>query len=254
MSAAGSTEADPGQDPGESTNQRKAGMDVKALYLCSYGLYVICSRDDGKHNGQIVNTVFQVTAEPPKIAVSVNKENLTHEYISKSKVFTVSILSTDAPMPFIGNWGFKSGRDIDKFKDCARIVLDHTLAFIEAEVEKAVDVGTHTLFVGKVVDCEVVSEGDPMTYAYYHQVKKGKTPEKAATYVREEAAPKRTKSEEGNMAGGKKYKCSVCGYIYDPEKGDPDSGASPGTAFEDLPDDWVCPVCGVGKDQFEPMD
>jgi len=179
-------------------------MDLKALYLCSYGLYVVSSKDDDKHNGQIANTVFQVTAEPPRIAVSLNKENLTHRYVSKSKVFTASILSTDAPMPFIGTWGFKSGRDIDKFKDAnfkvgttgARILLDHMLAYIEAEVEKAVDVGTHTLFIGKVVDCGVVSEGEPMTYAYYHQVKKGKTPEKAATYVKEERSSKQTRPEE----------------------------------------------------------
>ncbi len=238
-------------------------MDLKALYLCSYGLYVVSSKDDDKHNGQIANTVFQVTAEPPRIAVSLNKENLTHRYVSKSKVFTASILSTDAPMPFIGTWGFKSGRDIDKFKDAnfkvgttgARILLDHMLAYIEAEVEKAVDVGTHTLFIGKVVDCGVVSEGEPMTYAYYHQVKKGKTPEKAATYVKEERSSKQTRpEEEEKMPDGKKYKCTVCGYIYDPGKGDPDNDISPGTAFEALPADWVCPVCGVGKDQFEPVD
>jgi len=237
-------------------------MDLRALYLCSYGLYVVCSKDDGERNGQIANTIFQVTAEPPKIAVSINKGNLTHDYISKSGVFTASIISIDAPMTFIGNWGFKSGRDIDKFKDAefksgttgAPIVLDFTLAYIEAQVEQAVDVGTHTLFVGKVVDCEVVSEGEPMTYAYYHEVKKGKTPKKAATYLKEEPSPDKTKPEEKKMADSKKYKCTVCGYVYDPEKGDPDSGVSPGTAFEDLPDDWVCPVCGVGKDQFEPAD
>ena len=128
-------------------------MDLKALYLCSYGLYVVSSKSDGKFNGQIVNTVFQVTAEPPKIAVSVNKENLTHQYLAKSRVFTASILSTEAPMAFIGTWGFKSGRDIDKFKDAgfkigatgAPILLDYTLAYLEAEVEQAIDVGTHAV-------------------------------------------------------------------------------------------------------------
>jgi flavin reductase (DIM6/NTAB) family NADH-FMN oxidoreductase RutF/rubredoxin len=237
-------------------------MDLKALYLCSYGLYVVCSKDDGRHNGQIANTVFQVTAEPPKIAVSINKSNLTHEYISRSKVFTASILSTEATMPFIGNWGFKSGRDIDKFEGAdsktgatgAPILLDYTLAYLEVEVDNEIDVGTHTLFVGKVVDCEVVAEGEPMTYAYYHKVKKGKTPKKAATYVKEEVSSEQRKPEEGKMAKGKKYKCTVCGYIYDPDKGDPDNGVSPGTAFDALPADWVCPVCGVGKDQFEPVD
>lgn len=237
-------------------------MDLRALFFCSYGLYVVSSKDDGEYNGQVVNTVFQVTADPPRIAVSINKENLTHKYISKSKVLTVSIISIDAPMRFIGTWGFKSGRDINKFEDArfkvgktgAPILLDHTLAYLEAEVERAVDVGTHTLFIGKLVDCEVVSEGDPMTYAYYHKVKKGKTPEKAATYIKKENSSQQTKQQEGMMSDSKKYKCTVCGYIYDPEKGDPDNSVNPGTAFADLPDDWVCPVCGAGKDQFEPAD
>lgn len=237
-------------------------MDLKALYLCSYGLYVVCSKDDGKRNGQIANTIFQVTAEPPRIAVSINKDNLTHQYISRSKVFSASILSTEAPMTFIGTWGFKSGRDTDKFEGAefkvgttgAPIILDYTLAYLEAEVEQAIDVGTHTLFVGKLKDSQVVSGGDPMTYAYYHEIKKGKTPKKAATYVKEDKAPERSDKKEEKMPDSKKYKCTVCGYIYDPEKGDPDSGIDPGTAFADLPDDWVCPVCGVGKDQFEPAD
>jgi flavin reductase (DIM6/NTAB) family NADH-FMN oxidoreductase RutF/rubredoxin len=237
-------------------------MDLKALHLCSYGLYVVCSEDDGKYNGQIANAVFQVTAEPPRIAASLNKQNLTHQYVSHSKIFAVSILSTEAPMPFIGKWGFKSGRDIDKFKDArfktgrsgAPILLDYALAYLEVEVEQTIDVGTHTVFIGKLIDADVVSDGDPMTYAYYHEVKKGKTPEKAATYVKQEKPPKRAEPQEGNMSEGKKYKCKVCGYIYDPETGDPDSGVSPGTSFADLPDDWVCPVCGVGKDQFEPVD
>jgi flavin reductase (DIM6/NTAB) family NADH-FMN oxidoreductase RutF/rubredoxin len=237
-------------------------MDLKALNLCSYGLYVVSSKNNGDYNGQIANTVFQVTAEPINIAVSINKDNLTHEYISASKVFTVSILSTDAPMTLIGKWGFKSGRDSDKFEDTAfrlgktgaPIVMDYTLAYLEAEVERSLDVVTHTVFVGRLVDCNVVAEGEPMTYAYYHQVKKGKTPKKAATYIKEEKTPREATAKEGVMADKKKYKCLVCGYIYDPEKGDPDNGVSPGTAFEEIPDDWVCPVCGAGKDQFEPVD
>jgi flavin reductase (DIM6/NTAB) family NADH-FMN oxidoreductase RutF/rubredoxin len=241
-------------------------MDSSVLRLCSYGLYVVSSRKGDKLNGQIVNTVFQVTAAPPTIAVSINKGNLTHQYISESNVFSVSVISTEAPMTFIGTWGFKSGRDVDKFADAqyrtgktgAPIVMDYTLGYMEAEVIDRLDVGTHTLFVGKIVDLETVSEGEPMTYAYYHQVKKGKTPEKAATYV-DTGKTEGGKSVEGDTKGKgsgdmKKYKCTVCGYIYDPAKGDPDGGIKPGTAFEDIPDDWVCPVCGVGKDQFEPAD
>jgi flavin reductase (DIM6/NTAB) family NADH-FMN oxidoreductase RutF/rubredoxin len=234
-------------------------MDVKALWLCSYGLYVVSSKKGDELNGQIVNTVFQVTAEPPTIVVSVNRANLTHEYISSSKVFSASILSTDAPMTFIGKWGFKSGRDTDKFqgtefrigKSGAPIVLDYALAYIEAEVVSSLDVGTHTIFVGKVVDCEVLKQGEPMTYAYYHEVKKGKTPPKAATYIAPDHETSQPTTERKKMI---KYRCTVCGYIYDPKAGDPDSGVKPGTAFADLPDDWVCPVCGVGKDQFEPAE
>jgi flavin reductase (DIM6/NTAB) family NADH-FMN oxidoreductase RutF/rubredoxin len=237
-------------------------MDLKALYLCSYGLYVVCSNSDGKFNGQIVNTVFQVTAEPPRIAVSLNKENLTHQYLTESRVFSASILSREATMPFIGTWGFKSGRDTDKFKNArfkigttgAPILLDYTLAYLEAEVEQAIDVATHTVFIGRLVEAEVVSKGRPLTYADYHEIKKGKTPKKAATYIKEDNSSTSAGAKEGKMAGAKKYKCTVCGYIYDPEKGDPDGGIDPGTEFADLPDDWVCPVCGVSKDQFEPLD
>jgi len=236
-------------------------MDTKALWLCSYGLYVVSSRKGDKLNGQIVNTVFQVTAEPPTIVVSVNRSNLTHEFISSSKAFAASILSTVTPMSFIGTWGFKSGREIDKFKDTkyrtgktgSPIVLDYALGYIEAEVIDKLDVGTHTIFVGKVVDCGVTGQGEPMTYAYYHQVKKGKTPKAAATYQEDQwiQAPGSGTREETKM---RKYRCTVCGYIYDPKAGDPDAGIKPGTAFEDLPDDWACPVCGVAKDQFEPAE
>ncbi len=240
-------------------------MDIAAFHMVSYGLYVVSSTKDGKPNGQIANTVFQITPEPPTVAVSINKENLTWEYIKKSGAFTVSVLSTDAPMTFIGLFGFKSGRDTDKFEKCtfrkgqvtgAPIVLDYTLSFLEAQVIDSIDVGSHTVFIGKVVDCGVLAEGEPMTYAYYHRVKKGKTPERAATYIKQDVraggAGKAGPAAEGS--GMKKYVCQVCGYIYDPEKGDPDSGVAPGTAFEDLPDDWVCPVCGVGKDEFSPQD
>jgi len=237
-------------------------MDFQALNSCSYGLYIVSSRRGEKYNGQIANTVFQVTAEPPTIAVSINRDNLTHEYITESGVFNASVLSTEAEMTLIGKWGFKSGRDIDKFegtgfkmgKTGAPIVTDGALAFIEAEVIKSLDVGTHTIFVGKVIDCAMLSEGEPMTYAYYHQVKKGKTPKNAATY--QGPAADEQKPASGAAAGEQKtqkYRCSVCGYIYDPQKGDSDGGIKPGTAFEDIPDDWVCPVCGVGKDKFEPI-
>jgi flavin reductase (DIM6/NTAB) family NADH-FMN oxidoreductase RutF/rubredoxin len=231
-------------------------MNKKALWQISYGIYIVSSRDGDKLNGQIANTVFQITAEPPTIAVSINKKNCTHDYIAASKIFAVSILSEQATMKFIGPFGFKSGREIDKFKDIkykigssnAPIVLDYAVAYLEAEVINSVDVGTHTIFVGKVVDAEVLSDEKPMTYAYYHEVKGGKASKNAPTYRTTEIHAKDIKKESSRMD---KYKCTVCGYIYDPEKGDPDSGIQPGTPFEQLPDDWVCPVCGAAKSEFE---
>ena len=228
-------------------------MDLKALYRISYGLYVICSRKGDRINGQTANTVTQVSSQPPTISVCINKGNLTHEFIRDSGVFTVSVLSQETPLSFIGRFGFKSGRDIDKLDGInykigetrAPIVLDHTLAYLEAKVIKEVDAGTHTIFIGELVAAEVIREGEPMTYAYYHQVKRGTTPKTAPVYIeeRKEVAIKAVK-----------YKCTVCDYVYDPEKGDPESGIAPGTPFEELPEDWQCPVCGAGKEEFEKED
>lgn len=166
-------------------------MDPEILHKISYGLYVVCSKNGKKINGQIVNTLFQITAEPPKIAISINKENLTHEYIEKSSSFTASILSQDTPMNFIGTFGFKSGRDIDKFADInfeigklgLPIILDNTLACIEAKVIDKIDVDTHTLFIGKVVDGKILNDDKPLTYEYYHKIKGGYSPKTAPTYI-----------------------------------------------------------------------
>jgi len=174
-------------------------VNLKALHELSYGLYVICSKKGDKLNGQISNTVFQVTSEPPVIAVAINKNNLTHQFITQSKVFTVSILSQDTPLSFIGRFGFKSGRDIDKLEGInykigetqAPVVTDNTLAYLEAKVIQQVDVKTHTIFIGELVGADVIKEGEPMTYAYYHQVKRGTTPRTAPVYIEEkkEVAP-----------------------------------------------------------------
>lgn len=227
-----------------------AQVDDMALWSLSYGLYILTSHRDGKHNGMVCNTVFQVTSEPKRIAVCVNKKNLTHEYISSSGVFAVSVLDEKTPMRFIGLFGFRSGKDVDKlsqvnFKEGVTgspFVTDNAVAVIETKVLEQVDVGTHTIFVGEVVAAKVLKEGTPLTYAVYRQVMKGKAPRNAPTYIE--------KQEPEQGAVKMKYICNVCGYIYDPEKGDPDNGAAPGTAFEDLPDDWVCPVCGASKDEF----
>jgi len=224
-------------------------MNTKVLHTISYGLYLITSCKGDSINGQAANAVMQITSEPLTLAISINKQNLTHEYIQESKVFGVSILSQDTPLNFIGTFGFKSGRDINKFENVdyksgttqVPLVLENTLGYIEAKVTNALDVGSHTIFVGEILDADIVKEGEPMTYAYYHQVKRGTTPKTAATYIKEEKKP----------VSATNYQCEVCGYIYDQEKGDPDGGIAPGTPFDEIPDEWVCPVCGASKDQFK---
>jgi rubredoxin/flavin reductase (DIM6/NTAB) family NADH-FMN oxidoreductase RutF len=227
-------------------------MDLKARYKLDYGLYVVCSRRGNKLNGQIANTVSQIASEPLTIAVSINMSNLTHEFIKESKVLTVSVISQDTPLSFIGHFGFKSGRDMDKLEGIshtigetqAPVVTENTLAHLEARVIQEVDVGTHTIFVGEVAGAGVLRGGEPMTCAYYQQVKRGTTPKTAPIYIAE-------KKEVPKMA---KHECTVCGYVYDPELGDPDGGIRPGTPFEEIPDDWVCPVCGADKSKFERME
>jgi flavin reductase (DIM6/NTAB) family NADH-FMN oxidoreductase RutF/rubredoxin len=226
-------------------------MNRSALHKISYGLYIVTSGQDGKFNGQIANSMFQVTSNPATVAISINKENYTHELIKLSRKFVVSILSEAAPMTFIGLFGFKSGRDVNKLQNVKTktaatkvpIVLENTVSYIEVEVEKEMDCGTHTIFVGNIVDGDVVSDAEPMTYAYYQKVKGGKSPKNAPTYVKDEPA--------STPQAASRYTCSVCGYVYEEAKGDPDNGIAPGTKFEDLPDSWTCPVCGADKSKFE---
>lgn len=167
-----------------------SGLNRQVFTQISYGLYIVTSHLAGKLNGQIVNTVLQVTSDPPRVAVIINKNNLTHEFISKSKVFGASVLDTSTPMTFIGLFGFKSGRNEDKISKAqhvlgstgAPLVTEHCLSVLEARVIDEVDVGTHTLFVGDVVAADVLRSGEPLTYAYYHTHLKGKSPKTAPTY------------------------------------------------------------------------
>lgn len=174
-------------------------MNLNALHKIGYGMYIIGSHKGDKLNGQIANTVFQITSEPPAVAVSINKSNLTHEYIKASKAFSASILCQAATLPYIGGFGFRSGRDVDKLKGInykigqtgSPVFLDNVTAYLEAEVIQDVDVGTHTIFIGKVVAAEILTEDLCMTYEYYHQVKRGTTPKTAPSYI------------PGGKAGGK---------------------------------------------------
>ena len=157
----------------------------QSLNEFSYGLYIVTSADAETKNGLIVNTAFQVSADPAKIAVCVCKNSFTHDVIMKSKVFAVMPLEQETPMVFIGNFGFRTGRNFDKFSKVtytpgetgAPVVKEHALSYVEAHVEKTVDVGTHTLFIGNVVAGQIFKpQGTPLTYEYYHTVIKGKTP------------------------------------------------------------------------------
>lgn len=233
-------------------------MDTSALFTLSYGLYTIGSFSKNRVNAQIANAVFQITSNPARIAVAINRQELTNEFIKESGYLAVGVLSQEADLPFIGHFGFKSGRDIDKFESMEYITTpsgcpcpkDNTLACLELKIESAVEVDSHTLFIGALSHCTLLGEGIPMTYNYYQEVLRGKTPPTAPSFKSAQTTcdTEDPSKEEKRM---KKYVCNVCGYVYDPAVGDPDGGIAPGTAFEDIPEDWVCPVCGVGKDQFE---
>lgn len=226
-------------------------MDTNVLHNISYGMYVVASSKGDSLNAQIANALVQVTNQPARIAVSISKKNLTHEFITNSLYFSASILEEATPLNFIGKFGFKSGRNIDKFKDTnfkrlssgCPVVLDNMLCYFEAKVINQLDCGTHTVFFGELAESEILKAGRPMTYDYYHNVKRGSTPKTAPTFIKEEVLKEGTKTMQ-------KYRCSVCNYIYDPLAGDPDNGVTPGTTFDKLPDNWVCPVCGADKSQF----
>lgn len=231
-------------------------MDFEAFFKLTYGLYVVSSKAGDQQSGYISNTVFQVTAEPVQIAITCSKNNYTAEIIAKSQVFAISALAKDCDPKIIGTFGYHTGQDIQKFDNISfitgqtnvPILTWDTIAWFECHVKQSMNVGTHMIFIGEVVDANIIdSQSEPLTYQYYREVRKGTIPKNAPTYIDENKLkqPPMKKNE-------KKYVCQVCGHVYDPLKGDPDSGIKPGTAFEDLPDDWVCPVCGAKKDQFKP--
>ena len=227
-----------------------AAINSKALWDISYGMYIVSSTADGKLNGQIVNTVFQVSAEPPKVAVSINKLNLTHDYIQKSGVLAISTLEEQASMNLIGLFGFKSGRELDKLAQTTYklgatgcpIVTESVLSALEGKVVGSADGGTHTIFIVEITGTEILTTGSPLLYAYYQNVKKGHASKNAPTF-KEDLPPAQT-SDQG------RFQCAVCGYLYDPEAGGPEGHIPPGTAFEDLPADWICPLCGAAKESF----
>lgn len=166
-------------------------IDLDSLFKLSYGMCIVSSKSGDKINGCVVNTVFQVTPEPPTVAISMSRENLTWDYINQSGVFAVSILAEEATTLQIGKFGFRSGRDFDKFEDAqfkpgqtgCPVVTDAAVGYIEAKVIDSLDVHTHTIFVGEIIDAQCLCDDKfPMTYNYYRDVKHGRTPKSAATY------------------------------------------------------------------------
>lgn len=166
-------------------------VDLQALFTFSYGLYIVSTLWEDKMNGQVADAVMQLTAEPIAIAACLHKGNYTAELLAKSKKFSVSVFSEEVPLPFIGNFGFRSGREHDKFAKCnykvtelgLPIVTEYTVAAVEAEVVDMVDVETHRLFIGMVKSAQVLAEGSPLTYANYHKIKKGKSHANAPSSV-----------------------------------------------------------------------
>lgn len=203
----------------------------------SYGMYLVSTKNETS-SGCIINTLVQITSTNPLIAISLNKNNATHDEILKSKRFAVSVLSEDTNQEVIKTFGYFSSRDINKFdkvkyeeKDNLPVVLEDISSYLICQVENIIDCETHNIFIGRVELTEKVSNKTPMTYKYYHENRKGTSPKNAPTFIEE-------KKEDA-------YRCTICGYIYD--------NAVEEVKFEDLPDDWVCPRCGVGKELFEKL-
>ncbi len=211
----------------EEEGDKEAMVEPNALFKLSYGLFVLTAKDGGKDNGCIINTVTQLTDTPKRITIAVNKANYTHDMIQKTGVFNVSVLSEDVPFKIFQQFGFQSGRDADKFAGMAtqtrsanglRYLDEYTNAFISAKVISAEDYGTHTLFVADITEAKVLSAEPSVTYAYYFEHIKPKPQPTAETK--------------------KGWVCKICGYVYE---------------GEDLPADFICPLCKHGAEDFEPL-
>lgn len=205
---------------GETANKN----DLSALFNIGYGLYVVTSNDGKRDNGLIVNTVSQVTNSPNRIAVTINKDNYSHHVIKQTGKMNLNCLSVDAPFSVFENFGFRSGRNVDKFENCPPLRSDNGLAFLpryinsfmSLKVEQYVDLDTHGMFICSVTEARVISDVETMTYTYYQKNVKPKP----------------------QTDGKKGWVCKVCGYIYE---------------GDELPDDFICPLCKHGVSDFEPI-
>ena len=230
-------------------------IDINALFTISYGLYIVSAGDKNKASGFISNTIFQVTAEPPRFAACCNKDNYTAELIRETGSFSVSVLHKDCPADIIGRFGYKSGRNTNKMEGLTLrygqtgtpIVLNEALAYFECKVIQTIDVGSHLLFIADILLAESTDiQNDPLTYLSYRRDRKGVSPKNAPTYIDVSKYEKNDK-----LHSFKKYRCTGCGYVYDEAFGDPENGVKAGTLFNDIPDSWRCPACGCGKEDFE---
>ena len=222
-------------------------MDKKIFRDISYGMYIVTSRIDSKFVGCIINTFCQINSLDPLISISLNKDNYTNEVIKKSKNFSVSIISNDTLKEVIGKFGYYSSRDIDKFDGIEYdlvnnlpVITENMCGYLICEVVNVIDCNTHDVMIAKVIDAKKISDNIPMTYKYYHEELKGTSPKNAPTYVEEKNNNLESVDEK---LESNKYRCSLCGYIYD--------DAKEKVKFEDLPDTWKCPLCGATKDLFE---
>lgn len=212
-------------------------MNVMAYWNMSYGVYIASSTDGSRPVGCIANSAMQVTVEPATIAVSINKSNYTHGCIEKTGMFALSVLPEGTDPKVIGTFGFSSSRDTDKFSWTeyetveGMPVVSYSSGHFVCRVVGRMETETHTVFLGEVIECDVLSSDKPMTYDYYHKVVKGRAPKTAPTYISDELIVE----QEGSGA----MVCTICSYEYDGE-----------IPFDELPDDYECPICGQPKSVF----
>lgn len=246
-------------------------MKYKAFHKLSYGLYIIATELNGKKFGYVGNTAFQITSEPSQILISSHKNNYSTSKILESKKFSISVLKKEVNTSLIGEFGFMSGADIDKFRNIetitsatgAPIIVDSSVAWFDCRVVNSIDVGSHILIIGEVLDSDVLSGDEPLTYDYYREKYKMLAPKNSPTYVEKEKlqnekvpepvvkSQQKVETQIENTAGDlSAYTCNICGFQYDPAEGDPALGIPPGTPFEDLPEDYRCPICNAAKDYF----
>ncbi len=207
-------------------------IDNKAIFNISYGLFVLVARQGEKDNACIINVAQQVTSDPLQLAICVNKQNLTHDMVLRTLKFNLCPLSEEATMKPFQHFGFQSGKTVDKFAECeVELRTDNGLRYlpkyinsvISCVVTKSIDLGTHTLFIARVMEAKVLTDSPSITYAYYQ----------------EHIKPKPSNTQTLEPSNKKKWVCEVCGYVYE---------------GDELPDDFVCPLCKHGKSDFKLME